>query len=550
LTHRPTNDRASRARIWSLAVLNPESRWFPAFWLSLATAISFVLRLPLFGLPMIADEGGYAYVAQRWLDGRGTLYSDLWVSRPQGIFLAYGAIFHTIGTSAEALRIGAWLVSVATMGVVWIFAARWSNRSTAALAVVLFAFLSGSPAIEGFTANAEVFMALPSAIGILALLRSFDLNWSRRWLTLAGIMTGVATLMKPSGIVILLVGAAFVGLASAGGTRAVLGRWGWLIFGFIAALAPALIQGYLVGWDNFIFASVTYRMFHQSGMQKGPMHQVTAVLNMAARGWPVMALGLFPPVLILLRQGVAITVGAWVDRITETSRAGIVARRIERPLRPAGGEIDLMLRLWLIACLAGISIGGDWWNHYLIQILAPLSIWVAAHTLDARRWLSGRGNFAVAITLALLVLVPYREAIGKSATQASQDIFYHSGYADQEAVADYIKAHSPQDAQIWAAFNEPELYYLADRASPYRYLYSQELLAIPDSERQLVTILSSPRRPMYLIGTKQGAPYPDRGQAFWNSVAAHYHLETIVNGVPIFRANQNSEYIQLSPSVG
>lgn len=550
MTHRPTNDPALRTRLWSLAVVDPESRWFPVLWLSIATVLSFVLRLPLFGLPMIADEGGYAYVAQRWLDGRGTLYSDLWVSRPQGIFLAYGAIFHTIGTSVEALRFGAWLVSVATMVLVWVFAARWSNRSTAALAVVLFAVLSGSPAIEGFTANAEVFMAFPSALGILALLRASDLDWSRRWLALAGVMTGVATLMKPSGIVILLVGAAFVGLATTGSRRAVIGHWSWLGFGFTAALTPALIQGYLVGWDNFIFASVTYRMFHQSGMQKGPMHQFGAILDMAARGWPVMALGLIPPVLILLRQGLAITVGAWVDRLSETGRAGIVARRIERPLLPAGGETDLLLRLWLIACLVGISIGGDWWNHYLIQILAPLSIWVAAHVLDARRWFSKRGNLAVAITLALLVLVPYREAIGKTAAQASEDIFYHSGYADQEAAADYIRANSPPDAQIWAAFNEPELYYLADRASPYRYLYSQELLAIPDSEQQLMTILSSPRRPMYLIGTKQGAPYPDRGEAFWNTVAAHYHLETIVRGVPIFRANQNSDYIQLSPSVG
>jgi hypothetical protein len=170
--------------------------------------------------------------------------------------------------------------------------------------------------------------------------------------------------------------------------------------------------------------------------------------------------------------------------------------------------------------------------------------------LDARRWLSNRGNIAVAIILALLVLVPYREAIGKSNTEASADIFYHSGYADQDAVAAYIKTHSPEDAKIWAAFNEPALYYLADRASPYRYLYNQELLAIPNSEQQLVSILGSPGRPMYLIGTKQGAPYPDRGDAFWNAVSSFYHLETIVHGVPIFRANETPAYPRLQASVG
>ena len=549
MTFRTTNERAWPVRIRSLAVTNAESRWYPAIWLSIATLISLALRLPLFRLPMIADEGGYAYVTKRWFDGSGTLYDDIWVSRPQGIFVVYEAIFRTIGGSVEALRVGAWLVCVATMALVWIFAERWSNRSTAALAVVLFAVLSGSPAIEGFTANAEVFMALPSAVAVLALLRASDLNWSRRWLFLAGAMTGVATLMKPSGIVILLAAAAFAGIAGGDRRASIVRHWSWIGSGFVVAIVPALVQGYLVGWDNFIFASVTYRMFHQSGMQKGPWHHVIAIRQMAGRGWPVMALGLIPPVLMLLRQGVAITIGAWVDRLSESGRAGIVAQRTGS-LFPAGGETDLLLRLWLIACLAGISIGGDWWNHYLIQILAPLSIWVAAHVLDAWRWLSRRGNIVMATTLALLVLTPYREAIGTSSAEASGNIFYHSGYANQPAVASYIKAHSPEDARIWAAFNEPELYYLANRASPYRYLYNQELLAIPDSEQQLVAILRSTSRPMYLIGTKQGAPYPDRGDAFWNTVAAYYHLETIVRGVLIFRANDDVAFPQLISSVG
>ena len=57
-------------------VLRPAKRLFrspAAHWLFAVSLFSLILHLPFFRLPMISDEGGYAYVAQRWFDGRGTL---------------------------------------------------------------------------------------------------------------------------------------------------------------------------------------------------------------------------------------------------------------------------------------------------------------------------------------------------------------------------------------------------------------------------------------------------------------------------------------------
>src|SRR5262249_43126164 len=110
-------------------------------WLLLAIGLSLLLRLPFLRLPMISDEGRYAYVAQRWLDGRGHLYDDLWVSRPQGIFAAYGVIQRTIGPSAADLRFGAWLASVVTLVFVWRYAREWAGRGTAAMAAAIFALV-------------------------------------------------------------------------------------------------------------------------------------------------------------------------------------------------------------------------------------------------------------------------------------------------------------------------------------------------------------------------------------------------------------------------
>ena len=76
---------------------------------------------------MVSDEGGYAFAADRWIDGRGTLYADIWISRPQAIFVIYGAVIRVLGGSTVDFRIVAWGVNVLTMIVVWILASRWQE---------------------------------------------------------------------------------------------------------------------------------------------------------------------------------------------------------------------------------------------------------------------------------------------------------------------------------------------------------------------------------------------------------------------------------------
>ena len=115
-------------------------------------------------------------------------------------------------------------------------------------------------------------------------------------------------------------------------------------------------------------------------------------------------------------------------------------------------------------------------------------------------------------------------------------LFGHPGYADQEVVAKYLHDHTAPDTPIFVAFDQAALYYLADRPSTYRYLYDQELRAYPDSEAKLVEMVEGPNRPLYIVGTRQLAPFVDRGLAFWEAVQRHYVLETVVRGVPIYRA--------------
>lgn len=489
---------------------------------------------------MVSDEGGYAYAADRWFDGRGALYHDIWISRPQGIFLIYGAVIEWFGGSTTDLRLIAWACNVLTMIAVWKIASRWRGPQVAAGATMMFGLLMGSPAIEGFTANAEIFMALPAALSILTLMRACNRSWSPAWLMISGVLIGIATQLKPSGIVMIAVAGLFIALMAWDSERFVRTftfRIGAMAAGFGISMLPAIYHGYRVGWDAFVYASVTYRLTRQSTPTGSLAHHVQALGELSARIWPVyVAAALIVTTRYLTAPIQAGTQRAPSGRIRLQPAGSVGIVSASQVSAMTSDPMRLLVQIWIVGCLFGISIGGDWWFHYLIQIAAPLAIWLAVSLADLRARLSRVRHLGLAIMVALMLLVPYGVLAGDSRTEMTTELFGHPGYADQEAVADYIAERTRPGTTIFVAFDQAALYYLADRTSTYCYLYDQELRAFPDSQRDLIAMVESSERPYYIIGTRQLAPFNDRGLAFWESVQRHYVLETVVRGVPIYRA--------------
>lgn len=505
-------------------------------WIVLVVAVSLVLRWPFFGVPLNADEGGYAYVTQRWLDGRGEIYGDLWISRPQGIFLAYGAIFETLGTSVEAIHTGAWLVGLATTVFVWAFARDWLGRRAAIAAALVFTLINGSPYLEGYTANAEVFMAFPAAIGVWLLLR-----WSRRqersWpLFAAGVMAALATLLKPSGLVMLPVAAAFVWLLGGVSWRTMVARGGWIGGGFVLGMAPALIHGWLTGWHDFVYASVTYRLEFQSSATVSSAHHWERIQRLIRHCRALMAA-------VGLLVGVRWVAGlswpplpapAMAPRVSGVVAEPLFWRTMPRTESEIGG---LLLRLWIVGCLAGIAMGGDWWYHYLIQLAAPISIWLVATLRDLNGLLNRTWRWAATLAVVALLIGQYWVGAIGSPDRISLWLYHRNEIVVADEVAAYLRAHAPPESPVYIAFSQPAISYLADLPSPYRYLYPQELGAIPHAQQDLIAMVESPSRPLYIVDTGRRAPFPDGGRGFWTAVATRYHLEATVGGLGIYKAD-------------
>jgi hypothetical protein len=225
--------------------------------------------------------------------------------------------------------------------------------------------------------------------------------------------------------------------------------------------------------------------------------------------------------------------GGFRGFVWSSLRPASVVRRIERGGKDPGGTL---LRLWLLGCLGGIAMGGDWWAHYLIQIAGPLAIGVAVLVRDAAPSVAPYRRLAFGAVAAVLLLVPYSVVGLRDSNAISLALFRNRGYLYEEAVGRYLREETPPEATIYVAFNDAAIYYLADRPSTYRYFFNQELRAFPGAEAELIAMLGSPGRPEYVVKTGMPAPFADEGRAFWAAVDRHYRLQAVIGEMTVYRA--------------
>ena len=499
-------------------------------WLANALLLSLAVRIPFFRMPLLADEGGYAYATRGWVNGSGQLYDELWISRPQGIFFVYAGIMDLFGTDAIAFRFAAWIAVALTLIGVWGFARLATGPHTALLAATIFAIASASPNLEGFSANAEMFMGCPAAIGAWWLLHIGRCGWNRWELFGVGVLIGAAVSLKPSAAVMLPVAIIYVILMRAtADRRAVLVRSAWLSAGVGIVGIGSLIHGWMLDWDDFVYATFTYRLTAQSAATVGLRYNLAAIARLAWEALP-----------LLLLTGFALSLhyrhGAWQvlrSLLSSNRHPGSLGRGHRHPVER--GDARTLLLLWIAGAIAGASIGGDWWSHYLIQLVAPLAIWLAWTLSDCWPGIGGSLRWVTAIVVIVLLLTPYRLILAGGPNDMARAMFPHPGYPAQNAVAAYLREHTEPGTTIYVAFDQASIYYLADRPPAYRHLYDQELRGIPSSYADLISIISGPNPPLYIVSTRQPGPFADESRAFWQVVGQHYENVDTIEGVPIYR---------------
>lgn len=476
---------------------------------------TLLVRLPYLDVPISADEGGYGTAAYWWARG-DTLYQEITITRPQGIFVVFRAIDALGLGSTRGIHLFAAVWVALSTAVLLAIAARLWGRRIGFMAASLYAAMMAVPWVEGYHANAELFMTLPLLLSIWALLRAeaypLDQNSGAVWLAASGILGAVALLLKPSAVALLPFGvlwllrrwhtdhatrrAALIGSAS-------------LCTGWALGLASALIHGLVTAPDRYLSAVLLYRAGQDSLIGGSGAQQLDYFATNTLFIVGHLPLLLFAPLGFRL---------ATYD---------------------GDREKRAFLSLWSVTALGGVALGGNWFLHYYQQLLPPMAIALAL----AAGWLVRRPvilpRFGVA-AVAGLATVPLLFSLGNSAIIGVEPRSlpgWEPGVSAAAPIANYLVARTTANDTIYVAYDHADIYYLSGRRPAARWLHFRELDRTPGAFAEQVARLGDPATaPRYIVGAQTFDRWGfDSDGALRAIIARDYDLETTIDGIPLYR---------------
>lgn len=429
----------------------------------MATAATAVAaRLPFSKLPLTTDEGGYGEVARLWARG-ATLYEDIWVDRPQGLILVFRALLHVDGGSATAMRVAAALAGALLALVAMLVALRLAGAGAAAAAGLLAAAAGSSPFIESFTLSGELLAAIPAAVSVLV----FTFYVERkgfRWLVLAGLAAGCAFLVKQSAIdPVLAVSALLLWTERKRALKSL------AVFGSAALVPVVLAAAAAHSLGAWWYAVVAYRGDGDSLLTGGVSYR----LSLFAWSLPVLVKGL----------GLLIAAAAlgW-------------------------SRTPKLVRLWTLAAVVGILGGGNFHEHYFIQLVPPLS--VAGGIFVSRLFEQGKAGrklslagLAGAAVLSLWATAPIYAADRHEQVLA---LFRSDRLLVQEWGAGHVAAHAVPGDEVLVLPEAPNLHYLTGRAPVTPYLWASNVRGVPGALEMTTTSVAE-MRPAVIVLTRPPA---------------------------------------------
>jgi hypothetical protein len=446
------------AKYFNRRLLSPRQAWLTVL-LLVILAIVVVIRIRLLNMPLERDEGEYAYTGQLVLQGIPP-YQEAYNMKWPGTFAAYALIMAMLGQTTGGIHTGLILVNLATAALVFLLARRMCGDAGGVVAAGTYALLSINPGTLGLFAHATHFVMLPALAGIV-LLQNLDDDTSPVRIFSAGLLLGLAALMKQSGAAFGVFAAVWVvrhEVLQPGrcGRRLAL-RLGCLALGGILPLVlTCSVLKSLGVFDRFCLWTFKYAQTYASMVTPAQglkaFFITSAFLFKAASGlWSLAGLGL-----ILL----------FGDRSLARWRFFI---------------ISLLFFSFLAVCP-----GWYFRRHYFIQLL-PIAGLLAAVTFHAASSFLARRSFfplAPAAIPSLIyaiagvsVLIQWSDIYFRLApAQACRASYGVNPFPEAVEIGRYLAAHCPPDARIAVIGSEPEIYFYSHRRSATGYIYTYPLM--------------------------------------------------------------------------
>ena len=478
--------------------------------LLLILAASFVVRMVFLHEPFERDEGTYAYIGQEIL--RGALpYRDVVDLKPPGIFYLYSLMIATFGSTVEGIRLFTACYGVATTFAVYLFGRSLFGALAGLLAALLFGLFASGPAIHGSSSNSEVFLLLPLVLSAFFVFRAAETG-SRSRAVWGGILFGMAMLIKTVALPFAVLYAVYL-LAGAkvAGWRERLTLLAWLAFPaiFVGAAVVAYFAAHGVLHDFIYWNTVFSKLFGTPP-------------DMLLRFW----LGLVASSEYLLLWVAGLLTACWL----------LVHRRERR---------DIFAVSLIPVSFLAVALPRWFAPHYFIVMVPSLAI-VAGVGLAELWQRRGVASYlaipVIALTLGYTVRVDYPYYFVYTADEVSLNKYGpNEDFPASVTIAEYLRQHTAPSDYIFQWGWEPELYFLANRRAPNKYIYSIVPGASEDPARAVAELKETllARKPKYIVMQQDGPTTKHSAAPGFEAVsevlARHYNLETLIGYGAVFR---------------
>ncbi len=456
---------------WNKGVrLFPSIRTFasPSVGLVAILALTFYLRLLLFGQSIDGDAGNMGYLA--WRMSEGEVLVDLeGPGKPPLSSMAYALFIHFFGPSPMGLKIfGTLFILMAVLAIYWV-ASQAYGKGVGLFAALLFGIFSSGPMIEGGSVNLETFLHFPYILAIGFFLKASRSN-RLRWYFLPGLAGGAAMLVKQVGGIVFII-FLFAGFHE------------WLRRKESHPLKEWSCRYILLGAGALLPLSGVLIFYSSHGYSLGQLYHSLWISNLQyiRRGYEYTYFlsEFFSSMKRVLPENSLLWIG------TLFSGAYLVRKNWHGEWRTT----DWVLLVWAIGSFGILWITGTFFWHYFLQILPPFCVFTAFGLVTAWRFSKSLplrlksavlGIGAIILMASLILLIKTDYPFYFSYHPVEQTVFQYKvregvidGYGVynivQQEIAFYIRDHSDPQETIYVWGIAPQVYYLAQRRAATRY---------------------------------------------------------------------------------
>ena len=427
--------------------------------LLLILAVVAAIRIRLLDMPLERDEGEFAYGGQMLLQGLSPYKEAYNVTlKLPGTCVAYALIMEAFGQTTVGIHAGLILVNLTTVVLVFLLMRRMGGDGAGVVAAGTYALLSISPPTLGLAAHATHFVLLPALAGIV-LLQNLDEHTPAAQIFFAGLLLGLAFLMKQTGAA----------------------------FGLFAA-----------GWTVWCEYSLRNRSWNRLAVRLGCLTAggllpfiLTCALIVRAGDFARFRLWTFQyayahSVVITFRQGINTMIGVIIPLfkaapgLWSLAVLGLFLLFCEPSLR--------RWRVFIVgfAFFSYAAVWPGWRGHYFIQLLpaAGLLAGVAFRAVPAVLARLKLSFSPTAISLPIFAIAAFNPLIQWSdiyfmlaPMQTSRAVYSGMNpFAESVEVGRYLAAYCPPEARMAVLGSEPEIYFYSRRRSATGYICTFPLM--------------------------------------------------------------------------